>query len=176
MEFVAFPKIPRLSRECVITEKIDGTNGVIQIEPDGQILVGSRNRWLSEKEDNYGFYKWVTHHQEALCAELGSGRHYGEWWGVGIGRGYDIFERRFSLFNTSRWKGQSLTVCSVVPMLYEGPFETCQAECALAELELGGSKAAPGFMRPEGIVVFHKAGNYLFKKTIEKDDHAKGER
>ena len=30
-EFVPFPKIPRLYKECVITEKIDGTNGVIYI-------------------------------------------------------------------------------------------------------------------------------------------------
>ena len=30
-----------------------------------------------------------------------------------------------------------------------------------------------GFMRPEGIVVFHVAGNVGFKKTIEKDDMPK---
>jgi len=55
MEFKTFAKIPRLSRECIITEKIDGTNGVIWI-PDSAVsytfnsdrevpfLVGSR-RW-----------------------------------------------------------------------------------------------------------------------------------
>jgi hypothetical protein len=26
-EFVPFPKIPRLHKECIVTEKIDGTNG-----------------------------------------------------------------------------------------------------------------------------------------------------
>ncbi|MCG5459605.1 RNA ligase family protein [Micromonospora sp. PSH03] len=31
-EFPAFKKIPRLSKPVVITEKIDGTNGVIQVE------------------------------------------------------------------------------------------------------------------------------------------------
>lgn len=29
-------------------------------------------------------------------------------------------------------------------------------------------------MKPEGIVVFHVAGGYLFKKTIEKDEEPKG--
>ena len=28
-EFVGFPKIPRLTRDCVITEKLDGTNASI---------------------------------------------------------------------------------------------------------------------------------------------------
>jgi hypothetical protein len=41
-EFVEFKKIPRLSRECVVTEKIDGTNGVIYIGEGGEFLVGSR--------------------------------------------------------------------------------------------------------------------------------------
>jgi len=47
MEFVSFPKIARLSRECVITEKIDGTNASIYIGNDGNenpvFLTGSRN-------------------------------------------------------------------------------------------------------------------------------------
>ena len=30
-EFVEFQKIPRLRRECIISEKIDGTNGAIFI-------------------------------------------------------------------------------------------------------------------------------------------------
>jgi RNA ligase len=33
MEFQAFPKIPRLNRSMVVTEKIDGTNAAIVIEP-----------------------------------------------------------------------------------------------------------------------------------------------
>lgn len=31
MEFQGFQKIPRLSRECIITEKIDGTNAFIEV-------------------------------------------------------------------------------------------------------------------------------------------------
>jgi hypothetical protein len=32
MDFVGFPKVPRLSREVVVTEKIDGTNASVLIE------------------------------------------------------------------------------------------------------------------------------------------------
>jgi hypothetical protein len=41
-------------------------------------------------------------------------------------------------------------------------------------LERAGSAAAPGFMEPEGIVVWHEAAGTLFKKTILDDDAPKG--
>ena len=41
-------------------------------------------------------------------------------------------------------------------------------------LSRAGSVAAPGFMNPEGIVMFHIAANVCFKKTIEKDEQPKG--
>ena len=31
LEFKKFPKIARLSREIIVTEKIDGTNGVVHV-------------------------------------------------------------------------------------------------------------------------------------------------
>ena len=65
-EFIEFPKIPRLSREIVITEKIDGTNGVIYIGEDGEFLVGSRTRWITPETDNHGFAKWVLANKEEL--------------------------------------------------------------------------------------------------------------
>jgi len=37
-----------------------------------------------------------------------------------------------------------------------------------------GSAAVEGWMQPEGIVVFHKAGGVLFKATLEKDEEPKG--
>ena len=79
-EFVAFPKIPRLHKECVITEKIDGTNGLIYITDDGDMFIGSRNRWLSEDSDNFGFHRWASENKSELM-QLGPGRHHGEWWG-----------------------------------------------------------------------------------------------
>jgi hypothetical protein len=36
-DFQSFSKIPRLMRECVVTEKIDGSNAQILIEPSYKI-------------------------------------------------------------------------------------------------------------------------------------------
>ena len=177
IEFKEFQKIPRLSRECVVTEKIDGTNGVICIGESGEFLVGSRTRWLDEHTDNYNFYHWAIENKEELL-KLGVGTHYGEWWGSGIQRGYNLQkgEKRFSLFNTARWLDDSVRpkCCYVVPILYEGIFDTTNIFNCLKSLELTGSKASPGFMNPEGVVIYHKSGNLMFKKTIKKDDEWKG--
>lgn len=174
--FIEFPKIPRLSREIIITEKIDGTNGQITILDDGTFLVGSRTRWIEPgKQDNAGFAGWCHTNKEDLL-KLGPGSHFGEWWGRGIQRGYGLTEKRFSLFNTSRWADPLVrpVCCSVVPVLYTGPFATDAIDLVLGNLARDGSVAAPGFMKPEGIIVFHIAGNLMFKKTIEKDDQWKG--
>lgn len=174
MNFEEFAKIPRLSRECVITEKIDGTNGQILITDDLEVLSGSRSQWITPANDSFGFARWVYENAEQLRAELGIGRHYGEWWGAGVGRRYGMTAKVFSLFNTHRWKDAPLTLCRVVPVLYEGPFTTEAVERALDLLRREGSLAAPGFMKPEGVVVFHKAANSMFKKTLEKDEEWKG--
>lgn len=168
-EFAEFPKMPRLSREVIITEKIDGTNAQICITEDGQFLTGSRTRWITPEDDNFGFAKWAQDHREELM-ELGPGRHFGEWWGVGIQRNYGLSERRFSLFNVSRWGEVRPACCHVVPVLYRGPFDTAMVNGVLLSLSACGSVASPGFMKPEGIIVFHTAANMGFKKTIEKDE------
>ncbi len=36
-----------------------------------------------------------------------------------------------------------------------------------------GSRAAPGFMNPEGIIIWHHAAGIYFKKTLDKDDEPK---
>jgi hypothetical protein len=199
MEFQPFPKMARLSRECLITEKIDGTNAQIAIGPgtevevsvpydmviderDGLImLAGSRTRWITPAADNFGFAKWVKEHADELWT-LGEGRHFGEWWGQGIQRGYGLTEKRFSLFNTSRWAddrdrekypGDRPACCHVVPVLYQGLFGPKHADNYIEKLRHEGSVAAPGFMKPEGIVVYHVAAGVGFKKTIEKDDQPK---
>jgi hypothetical protein len=176
MEFKSFTKIPRLSREIVVTEKIDGTNGIIAIDENGEFAVGSRSRFITPETDNAGFAKWAYANKDELL-KLGVGFHYGEWWGSGIQRGYNLKEKRFSLFNVSRWSDDSVrpACCGVVPTLYAGLFDTAKIDEILLELVTSGSKAAPGFMRPEGVVIFHTAGGYLFKKTIERDEYHKGE-
>jgi len=178
MEFVEFPKMARLSRECVITEKIDGTNASVTITEDGQFLTGSRTRWITPENDNFGFSKWAHDNRDELM-RLGVGTHFGEWWGLGIQRGYGLSERRFSLFNVSRWgeggkdEASRPACCRVVPVLYRGIFDTGAVNGALAALEVNGSSASPGFMKPEGIVVFHTAANLCFKKTLLKDEMPK---
>jgi hypothetical protein len=170
-QFIEFPKMARLSREVIITEKIDGTNAQICITEDGDFLVGSRTRWITPQDDNFGFAKWAYDHKDELIA-LGVGSHFGEWWGAGIQRGYGLQEKRFSLFNVSRWSDPAVrpACCDVVPELSRGIFNTGTVEIILKMLREEGSKAAPGFMTPEGIVVYHVAGGVWFKKTLEKDE------
>src|ERR1035437_8585597 len=66
---VAFPKIARLNRDIVITEKIDGTNAAIGIvelpqSEEGSVMyevyAQSRNRIITPgKGDHAGFAAWV---------------------------------------------------------------------------------------------------------------------
>ncbi len=220
MYFQKFDKIPRLSRDIVITEKIDGTNAQIYImhndyyisemvisdhnatdeiknfkkqyclyEKDNiLIFVGSRSRWLdtSSKGDNFGFAKWVVENAEELF-KLGEGRHYGEWYGKGIQRGYGLDEKRFVLFNVGKWvnnfydlknddkKKVCPSCCEVVPVLYRGEFDTAKIQIQLDLLENCGSRIAEGFKNPEGIIIYHTASGKLFKKTIH-DDQGKNEK
>jgi len=218
MNFESFPKIARISRDCVITEKIDGTNAQISIDvwtpdlkdgneiaftefqtdaPKLAMRAGSRNRWITPKNDNYGFATWAQANASELF-KLGAGRHFGEWWGAGIQRGYGLKEKRFSLFNAERWRPahgdeygpgvndvhssngiESSTAgpacCYSVPVLYRGIFHTSEIRIALAFLEANGSTAAPGFMDPEGIIIWHTAAQVAFKKTIKDDEKPKGQ-
>ena len=184
--FEAFPKIPRLMGDVVVTEKIDGTNAQILITEDGDLFAGSRNRWLDTDTDNFGFHAWAMAHRQELL-ELGPGRHFGEWWGSGIQRGYGLAkgEKRFSLFNVSRWRvpgsgwialepanpkapaqilgaNEAPPCCSVVPILHVGTLDTTVIGMTLDALMDNGSMAAPGFMNPEGLMIYHvRAGAYL---------------
>ncbi len=177
MEFREFPKIPRFSREIIITEKIDGTNASVAVLETGEVLAGSRTRWITPEADNHGFAKWVKEH-EAELRELGVGHHFGEWWGSGINRGYGLMkgDKRFSLFNILRWEPERPECCDVVPTITRGDFCDEVIDEALIQLRLNGSLAAPGFRNPEGIVIFHTAGNLMFKKTLENDALPKGQR
>jgi hypothetical protein len=192
--FVPFSKIARLSREIIVTEKIDGTNAQILIGNPGlipdeggqaiaqietehgpvSVFAGSRSRWLQPTKgaDNFGFAAWVRDNLEEL-AKLGPGRHYGEWWGLGIQSGYAQTRKRFSLFNVERWADERPACCDVVPLMYRGEFDINEIDGCLARLAEHGSLAAPGFMKPEGVIVFHTASRQLFKKTIHKDSEPK---
>ena len=64
--FEEFKKIPRLSRQIIVTEKIDGTNASICITEDGQFLIGSKTKWITPEDDNHGFAKWCIKHKEII--------------------------------------------------------------------------------------------------------------
>ena len=180
-EFEAFPKISRLNREVTVSEKIDGTNAAVVITAD-DVYAQSRTRVITTKEDNAGFANWVEANKDDLRVQLGEGRHFGEWWGAGIQRRYGLTEKRFSLFNTFRWHGTpndgwrciEAPLCFVVPTIAILPtFDTNSVNECIGRLKEGGSHAAPGFMNPEGVVVFHGHSGSLFKVTIEDDENGK---
>jgi hypothetical protein len=196
--FERFPSLTRFSQGWTITEKIDGSNGQVLIrhaegraawgdqEHDYAILdkvgdffvyAGSRNRLLTVENDHAGFAKWVLANAEMLVTTLGEGRHFGEWWGQGIQRNYGLKEKRFSLFNTHRWKQADLPEgLHVVPCLLDNAYAdepSGYANMAMRRLKEGGSLASPGFMDPEGIVMHHRASGATFKKTFDYDEFGK---
>ena len=209
MNFKGWPKTPRLDSPFILTEKIDGTNAAVVIEPHdpnntdlngafAQIYsaydpygkpvdegdewlydVGaqSRNRLIDPAHDNFGFAAWVEENAQDLVDALGVGRHFGEWWGSGIQRGYGLTkgEKRFSLFNVTRYEGVSIPEIGlgVVPILDLVDrdctlFEVAGAvDRALQDLAYFGSYAVDKYMNPEGIVLFHSRSGQTFKKYID---------
>lgn len=231
-DYPKYKPIPRLHRDVVLTEKVDGSNGLIHVIDlttegideassvayvDGDhvqrviegasiygtdqmgkkylIRAGSRNRWLSTEKDNFGFCAWVMANADALTA-LGPGYHYGEWFGLGIQTGYGLDKKRFALFNVAKWydprdprthtstfednfpKAKPCpSVVTVVPVIsvVDGKHLNAEVDKALHTLESEGSFIAPGFMKPEGVVVFHAAAGVLFKATIHNDEKPKSQ-
>lgn len=185
IEFSPWPKTSRLFRDITITEKIDGTNAAIHIvenpELPGTYIVQaqSRNRLIypGKSTDNYGFAAWVSDNAADLVELLGAGLHFGEWWGQGIGRGYNATGRNFSLFNTDKHAGLLASIGNVmvqpVPVLYRGPFSETAIREALELLSLGS--IAADFDRPEGICVFHSASRTVTKVTLDAQDAGKWE-
>jgi len=201
VEFQEWPKTARLFRDVVVTEKIDGTNAAIRFEEeeegaqtdlfsfatvvhvvpkmDGQrediyrVGAQSRKRLITPDEDNYGFARWVSENAESLFDDLGPGLHFGEWWGAGIQRRYGLDHKRFSLFNTAKWKDSSFITPNlhVVPVLYEGIFSQDDIDAIAWKLRKEGSTAAPGYPDPEGVCIYHTQTRSVFKYTLDGDGH-----
>ena len=196
--FEPWPKIPRLYSECTITEKIDGTNAQILIldkrvdavnvaavggqykETDsGYIFAFSRKKQIWPGSDNFGFASWVYENAQEIESVLGFGRHFGEWWGQGVQRGYGLKEKRFSLFDSHNcgWLNdpdmrKEYGVKSnlfAVPQLWKGRFSFGVLREAVQILEENGSLAALGFDKPEGVVVYFRDAHQNFKFVIEGD-------
>lgn len=203
MEFEPWPSISRLNKDAIYTEKIDGTNAAVVIEPyttdtdkskavdvvsiDGDLYAvwaQSRKRFITPGDDNFAFALWVYDNAPALVRTLGIGRHFGEWWGKGIQGSYGLTtERRFSLFNVKRWEMQlthkhghkDVPQLYMVPVLGKSMFSTETAKMWVEYLRKEGSMASPGFMKPEGVVVFHTASQTPYKTFLENDDVHKWE-
>lgn len=200
--FVPADKTPRLNRNVIISEKLDGTRATIFIDDSGELFCGSRTRWITPQNDNFGFARWAEGNREDLL-KLGPGRHDGEFYGQGIQRNYNLKERRFALFNASRWlsvcedNGKPLPdhpgvfeaktlddgtkvvspgpgSCYVVPLIWKGVFDLFDCRSTLEMLRVHGSFAVPGWTKPEGIVIFHEAAKKAFKVTCENDESPKG--
>lgn len=194
LSWLQWPKISRLNREIVVTEKIDGTNAQVIVDDSGtKVAAASRKRLITPDDDNYGFARWVDENAAELV-KLGPGRHFGEWWGQGVQRGYNMKRKVFSLFNVGRWTSEfninwsrsiqeggstgclEVFPCDVVPILYKGPMSTDMVNSFQMWLSMFGSQAAPGFNDPEGVVVWHSANGAMFKVTIKGDAGGKGPR
>jgi len=192
-KFEGWPKIPRKAKQTfVVTEKVDGTNAQIYIvhdftedllndwkphnnklavaSKDGMsMFVGSRNRWITPEDDNYGFAKWVVENQDDLFS-LGEGRHYGEWYGLGIQKhGYGLDEKRFALFNAGRWSDANISpkCCGCVPVIAVHQDGKVAIDMAMKLLHDKGSQIVPGFMEPEGCIAYDTASKQLWKTTFK---------
>lgn len=205
INFEKWASIPRLSKErMTITEKLDGTNAAIVIrsapygvgadEYSSQSMVlnvddvlyefaaQSRSRFITPKNDNFGFATWAYKNAEELVRTLGIGSHYGEWWGNGIQRGYGLTEKRFSLFNAPRWQDAisylfpttPVKELRTVPLLYTGPFDL-DALAKAKETIAQGSLASPTFKKAEGLVMYLREVNASYKILLENDDLHKWE-
>jgi hypothetical protein len=167
IEFKTWPKILRVEKRQapIFTEKLDGTNACVVIDEEGNFGCQSRSRLITPEDDNHGFAAWAYQNKDELM-KLGPGHHFGEWWGKGIQRGYDLNEKRFSLFNTMRWGNHNPNTPSCV---YVVPLISMNSIVGVKEFLFGnGSLASPGYMRPEGAVMFDPDTKTMFKIIIDK--------
>jgi hypothetical protein len=193
-----------VNETITITEKIDGTNACIVIlpydaeahhemtstgkalmlnmdevpgfEPTHTFATQSRKKfiWPGKQSDNAGFAQWAWDNAVDIVGDLGYGKHYGEWWGRGIQRGYEQDTKKFSLFNPWRYSEDGDRLFTVkemgtVPILYTGTASEEAVKSSLFYLEMEGSVAAPGYMRPEGVIVSYKLAQRSYKAFVNDD-------
>jgi len=189
LTFEPFEKLGRMNRGCTITEKIDGTNAQVCFDEEGNMLVGSRKREIFPEGhmgrqgcDNAGFAQWAYANREALFEFLGQGRHFGEWCGGKIQRGYGVEAKSFLLFNVNRFGDGRQEIpeelkeagLGCVPVLYQGEFTSDAVSNTMNDLKKTGSSFIKGYMNPEGVVVYHQAIKKMFKVTYDYDKTGKG--
>lgn len=169
-EFKAWPKIPRFNTFNIrVTEKIDGTNACIYNGPNVEFHCQSRSKIITPEKnnDNYGFAYWAYSNKEEL-QKLGQGYHYGEWYGQGIQRGYNLDEKRFAIFNTFRPQETLPSKVTQVPIIYDGIFDSKVLTRLEEKLIKEGSIISPGFMNVEGFIIYFYTSKELVKWIINK--------
>lgn len=201
LEFESWGKTPRWTNEVMtITEKIDGTNACVVILPferryyesiergeailvrdpvrEDDVVFATQSRkkfiWPGKQSDNAGFAAWAWENAVDIVGDLGYGKHYGEWWGRGIQRGYEQDTKRFSLFNPWRYSEDGDRLFTVkemgtVPILYSGAASDEAVQSSLFNLEMEGSVAAPGYMNAEGVIVSYKLAQRSYKAFVNDD-------
>ena len=173
MDFQKWPKTRRFEKAlCVFSEKLDGTNSQIAIDEEGNMQVGSRNRWITPEEDNFGFARWARENEEELVGFLGEGRHFGEWWGQGIQRRYGMDRKVFSLFNTSRWgflqdEDTPPFICDVVPFVVRTlDFDKEEIDELFLKESIAAKRYGVSFDKPEGYMFYTSENTY--KNPVDK--------
>lgn len=174
-EFKPFSKIERIGKlEMSITQKIHGTNAQVFIYKDANgeldLLVGSRTRWITPENDNYGFASFVYGNKQEFIDKLGIGTHFGEWAGPGINSGEGLTEKTFILFDFYKYPDARPLPpkTKVVPLLYRGKLDFLQIDKCSNRLLIEGSALVPGFMRPEGVVII--IGGIRYKRVFETEE------
>jgi len=183
-----------------ITQKIHGSNAQIliteegncEVEPDKMqsgpdcklqhkdgievngiryvVKAGSRSRWLTTLDDNFGFARYVKDNEVEIIEKLGLGTHFGEWAGPGINSGEGLSEKKFVIFNHYRFPPERPLPPQmvVVPVIYHGPYDERIIAEAMTSLKIGGSLLSPGFMRPEGVVI--EVVGKKYKKVFDAEE------
>lgn len=118
--FQPFPKMARYSRPAIVTEKIDGTNASVIIQPVAKSVPGVDPtpeqqeteskmiaHWYGPDGSDWGMFagsrtRLITPRDDNYgfarwvsehvdeLKTLGPGRHFGEWWGNKIQRAYGL--------------------------------------------------------------------------------------
>lgn len=146
-------------------------NYLLEVEDKAYALyVGSRNKWITPEDDNAGFASFVYENAEAFIRCLGPGQHFGEWVGPKINSGEGLSQKVFVLFD--HWKyppeRELPPQTTVVPVLYQGKTDLSAVESVMEDLRINGSKLAPGYMNPEGVVV--TIGGVRYKKVFKPEE------
>ena len=180
-EYPSFASIERLENlYCHITEKIDGTNGLIEISRF--VCFGSRNRYINTQDDNSGFATFFSKYQKELedifiaidnekqgCIEAPL-LIYGEWFGKGIQRGYNLeakFFMPFSEYFATKMIDAGIPHIEMPVTLYSGKFSIEALDGCMNKLKDEGSQVIPGYNRPEGVVIYFPTYNFRLKETFE---------